>query len=448
VKFRDLSVRARLTVWYTAVLAILLVVFSAAVYLIVRGSLSRQMNRELAGEFTVLAGEIGEEQADIRELEPEGSSKLFQIFHEGKLSLQSDLFQKSGLAADLSAPAVRSRSVRSASGARFRVRSGPLKNGYFLSVALDEKIYRSSLRTLLLILVLALPFALLLSAGGGSLLAGRLLRPVAVMARTADRIRAENLSDRLPVGNPEDEFGRLAAVFNRTLARLEDAFERLRRFTADASHELRTPLAALQSVGEVALQEDLDAEAYRDRIGSMLEEAARLTRLVDSLLLLTRADRGSVPIARKDQDLSALVEKAVEDLRVMAEEKGQGLTMEIDRGLRAAVDAEIFRRAVVNVLDNAIKYTPRGGAISVSAKERAGEIVIAVGDSGPGIPDEYQDKVFDRFFRVETDRSGSFPGGAGLGLAIAKWAAEANGGRIELESRQGPGSAFRIVLPK
>lgn len=447
MKLRDLSVRARLTVWYTAVLAVLLVVFSAAVYLIARGSLSRQMNRELDSEFAVLAGEIAEEPADIRELEPEGSSRLFQIIIDGKIFLQSDLFQKSGLTADLSAPAVRTRSIRLASGAWFRVRSGPLKNGYFLFVAQDEKIYRKSLRTLLLILVLALPFALLLSAVGGSLLAGRLLRPVAAMARTAGRIGAENLSERLPAGNLEDEFGRLASVFNRTLARLEDAFERLRRFTADASHELRTPLAALQSVGEVALQEDLDADAYRDRIGSMLEETARLTRLVDSLLMLTRADGGNVTLARTEQDVSALVEAAVEDLRVLAEEKGQDLKTEIDPGLRAAIDAEFFRRAVVNILDNAIKYTPRGGSISVSAKECAGEIVIAVEDSGPGIPDEYRDKVFDRFFRVETDRSEE-AGGAGLGLAIAKWAAEANGGRIVLESPEGQGSTFRIVLPK
>jgi heavy metal sensor kinase len=442
-----LSVRARLTVWYTAVLAVLLVIFSAAVYLIVRGSLSRQMNRELAGEFSVLAGEIGEEPADIRELEPEGSSKIFQIIQDGTIFFQSALFQKSGLAADLSGPSVRTQSVRSASGARFRVRSGPLKNGYFLSVAQDERIYRKSLRTLLLILILALPLALMLSAAGGHVLAGRLLRPVAAMARSADRIGAENLSERLPPGNPEDEFGRLAAVFNRTLARLEDAFERLRRFTADASHELRTPLAALQSVGEVALQEDLDAEAYRDRIGSMLEETARLTRLVDSLLLLTRADRRSVPLAREDRDLSALVEKAVEDLRVMAEEKEQSLKTAIDPGLRAVIDEDIVRRAVVNVLDNAIKYTPRGGDISVSVKERAGEIVIDVEDSGPGIPDEYREKIFDRFFRIGTDRSGE-EGGAGLGLAIAKWAAEANGGRIELERRKGPGSLFRIVLTK
>jgi signal transduction histidine kinase len=179
----------------------------------------------------------------------------------------------------------------------------------------------------------------------------------------------------------------------------------------------------------------------------MLEETARLTRLVDSLLLLTRADRGELLVSRKDHDLTRLVEKAVEDMRIMAEEKSQRLTTSLPIGARGSVDEDTLRRALVNVLDNAIKYTPQGGTISVKLQEREGQLIIEVTDTGPGIACEHREKIFDRFYRVEKDRSREI-GGAGLGLAIAKWAVEANGGRIELETRENHGSTFRILLPK
>jgi hypothetical protein len=201
-----------------------------------------------------------------------------------------------------------------------------------------------------------------------------------------------------------------------------------------------------QNVGEVALEEDLDAGADRDRIGSMLEETARLTRLVESLLLLTRADGGRLFLNRKDTDITDLVEKAVEDMRVLADEKKQKLTADLKRGVRAVVDPELLRRAFVNLLDNAVKYTPSGGAISVSLDETSGYAIIEVADSGPGIAAEHRENIFERFYRVEKDRPRD-AGGAGLGLAIAKWAIGANGGRIELESRERVGSTFRIVLP-
>jgi signal transduction histidine kinase len=200
-------------------------------------------------------------------------------------------------------------------------------------------------------------------------------------------------------------------------------------------------------VGEVALQEDLDAGAYRDRIGSMLEETARLTRLVDSLLLLTRADRGQLLLSRKEHDVTRLIEKAVEDMRIMAEEKSQRLMISLHKGAKGNVDEDTLRQALVNVLDNAIKYTPQGGTISVKLQERESQLIIEVTDTGPGIAAEHREKIFDRFYRIEKDRSREI-GGAGLGLAIAKWAVEANGGRLELDERENHGSTFRIVLPK
>jgi len=447
VRIRVSSVRLRLTIWYTLVLAFIVLVFSFSVYFFVKGRLFQQLNQQLDKDFSVIAEDVSEEFSEVRELESEGSSKLFQLIQGKNVYYQTAPYQKAGLPEILSMPTVKYQTVQSKSGKRFHLITGPTKNGFILTVAQDEEAIRSILHTLFMILALALPSALALAALGGYIMASRLLKPVASMANKAEKISSENLSERLPVENPEDELGKLATVFNHTLTRLQNAFERLKRFTADASHELRTPLTAIQSVGEVALQEDLDASAYRDRIGSMLEETARLTRLVDSLLLLTRADRGQLLVNRKEQNVTRLVEKAIEDMRVMAEEKSQRLMANLPSGIQANVDEDTLRRALVNILDNAIKYTAGGGTIVVALKEIEGKLIIEVTDTGPGIAVEHREKIFDRFYRVEKDRSREI-GGAGLGLAIAKWAVEANGGRLELDSQENQGSTFRIILPK
>jgi heavy metal sensor kinase len=236
-------------------------------------------------------------------------------------------------------------------------------------------------------------------------------------------------------------------VFNDTLSRLQDAFERLRRFTADASHELRTPLTAMRSVGEVALRNPLDASAYRDVIGSMLEEVDRLTRLVESLLTLTRADSGAVQLATETVDLGALVGNVIDQLRVLADEKQQNLQLRAPAPVHVMADGALIRQALMNLIHNAIKFTPPGGTISVELKARnSGQAMIEVRDSGPGIPAAHRDRIFDRFYRVDTSRSRE-EGGVGLGLAIARWAIEANGGQIELASDGGKGSSFRVLLP-
>jgi heavy metal sensor kinase len=447
MRFRASSVRVRLTLWYTLVLGLIVLVFSISVYFFVQGRLFQQLDRRLTEDFSVIDGDVSEENAEVPDFEPEGSTMLFQLVRDKSVYYQSRSYGRSGLPAFMSLPSGKPLSVRTASGKRFRLLTKTAKNGLLLTVAQDEEVVRSNLNTLLMILVLALPSALVLAAWGGYVMAGRLLRPVASMAQKAESISAENLAERLPVENPGDEFGRLAAVFNRTLARLQNAFERLRRFTADASHELRTPLTAIQSVGEVALQGEADADSYRDSIGSMLEETARLTHLVESLLLLTRADSGRLQVSRQERDVTRLVEKAVEDMRIMAEEKTQRLTTDLGPALQARIDEDILRRALVNILDNAIKYTPRGGTISVKLRLVDAGVIIEVTDTGPGIPAEHRERIFDRFYRIEKDRPRE-DGGAGLGLAIARWVVEADGGHLELESQENAGSTFRIVLPK
>jgi len=294
---------------------------------------------------------------------------------------------------------------------------------------------------------MGVPCAIGLAIGGGYLLAGRVLAPVGAMAETARKITAESLTERLPVGNPRDEFGQLARVFNDTLSRLEQAFEQLRRFTADASHELRTPLTAIRSVGEVALQRSLSGPGYREVIGSMLEEVDRLTRLVESLLTLTRGESGRIQPALEIVNLNGLSVSVVEHLRVLAEEKEQSLSFEAEANVSAACDPAILRLGLINVLDNAIKYTPTRGTIRVGVRETpSGEAVIEVDDTGLGISVAHHARIFERFYRADRGRSRE-SGGTGLGLATARWAVEVNGGRIELESEEGKGSRFRIVLP-
>jgi signal transduction histidine kinase len=203
----------------------------------------------------------------------------------------------------------------------------------------------------------------------------------------------------------------------------------------------------MRSVGEVALRNTLDASTYRDVIGSMLEEVDRLTRLVESLLTLTRADSGKIHLTRETVDLGALAGNVIDQLRVLADEKQQDLTLQARIAVRAVADAGLLRHALMNLIHNAIKYTPNGGTISVELNAMSsGQAVIEVQDTGPGISAEHRDRIFDRFYRVDAGRSRE-EGGVGLGLAIARWAIEANGGRIELASGRGRGSLFRVLLP-
>jgi heavy metal sensor kinase len=294
-------------------------------------------------------------------------------------------------------------------------------------------------------LLLGLPLALGLAGLGGYFLARRALSPVERMALRAREIHAQQLNARIDVENPDDELGLLAQSFNETLARLEHSFEQLKRFTSDASHELRTPLTAIRSVGESGLQKNEGSDYYRDVIGSMLEEAERLEHLVESLLTISRADSGQIRLQFARTDLLPVVQQASMLLEVLAEEKDQVFSLEGDGSIQVMADSVILRQVIINLLDNAIKFSPRGGHISVRVLRGDSTACIEVEDCGPGIPLEHRDKVFDRFYRVDQARSRE-AGGAGLGLAIAKWGASAHHGELTLDSRA-TGCVLRLVLP-
>ncbi len=316
---------------------------------------------------------------------------------------------------------------------------------YRVRVARSDEEIRSRWWALTSIFVVTIPLAMIAAGGAGHILAGRALRPIARLAARAQTITADRLHERLPVES-QDELGNLARVFNHTIERLEDSFERLKRFTADASHELRTPLTALRSVGEVGLGDPRTPAQYRDIIGSMLEEANRLTRLVDDLLALSRFDSGRVRLSPAPVDLTALASEVAGHLGVLAEEKGIDVRVHPDGSAVAMVDRQTLRQALINVLDNAIKYSPPGQPVDIYVRRQDTHCTLTVEDRGPGIPTEHHSRIFDRFYRVDKARTRDIEG-TGLGLAIAQWAVAASDGDITVDSAEGRGSRFTIRVP-
>lgn len=452
MRLRPRSIRTLLTLWHTGALFFIILLFSVGIYLFVRLSLFAQIDRKLAEDLTTIEWVLEADPAEVLELTEFGSVPTFLVMDGENTFAATYSWKETGLSGFLSGGRFSSPVSRPArDGRSFRIQTTTLlqpDHSYLIAVAVDEEPTRQLLSILLSIMVAGLPAAVAMALIGGYLLAGRALAPINAITEKAREITAERLSERLPVENPGDEFGRLATVFNETFARLEDAFERMRHFTADASHELRTPLTALRSVGEVGLQESRDVAACREVISSMLEEADRLTRLVGSLLALSRADAGTFPLLREGADIGALAGEVIDFLQVLAEEKEQSLTLESEKGVIAEVDRTTLRQALLNLVDNAVKYTPCRGHIVVAVRKTAdGEAVVEISDDGPGISQEHQERIFDRFYRVDKGRSREL-GGAGLGLAITRWAVEVNSGHIELESVEGRGSTFRVVLPK
>ncbi len=304
----------------------------------------------------------------------------------------------------------------------------------------------------LLLLTLVAPIALIAAGFAGYRFAIKVLDPLEQMARLTERITARRLNERIPVKNPDDELGHMALVLNGLLERLQQAFEKLQRFTSDVSHELRTPLAAIRSVGEVGLQEERDAEKYRDIIGSMLEEVAKLTTMIDTLLTIAHAESGAIQLRKTTFALMDLVHEAVAVVGVLAEDKKQTISVQGDQGAIVIADRNFLRMALVNLLDNAVKYSPSGSNIEITLRRDGAEsgpghfVELAIRDQGPGIPENAQQRVFDRFYRLDEARSRD-SGGFGLGLPIAKWAVEVHGGSISVKTASPTGAIFCIKLP-
>jgi len=296
---------------------------------------------------------------------------------------------------------------------------------------------------------LGIPLLLVLSTLGGYLLARKSLQPVAVMTDRAAQISASTLHERLPVANPEDELGRLASVFNELLARVGAAFDQQRQFIADASHELRTPVAIVSGEAELALSRgERSADELRMALRTIREEMLALQRIVEDLFLLARAHAGERLVAPSEMYLGELCAECVRSVRSLAARKQLTVRYIGSDELPMRADEALLKRLLLNLLDNAIKYTPAGGSVTLTVVLERGSYIVEVQDTGPGVPMEARARVFDRFYRAQRAReAGELASGAGLGLAIAQWIAQAHAGTLTLEKSDESGSVFRVTLP-
>lgn len=320
------------------------------------------------------------------------------------------------------------------------------RGDYLVEIGSTLDSVETMLTQLLLQLALGLPLAVIIITAGGFVLVRRALRPVEQITRAAEQITQHNLSERLPAAHSGDELERLSFSLNRMIARLDDAFQNSKRFVADASHELRTPLTVLRGELEnIAEDSHLEAE-LRARAGSLLEEVEHLSRIVGQLFTLSQLDSGEAQTEWTRFDLAELARITAEQMNLLAEDKGVAITCQLQEPVPVEGDRVRLKQVIVNLLDNAIKYTPARGTIQLSASIVDSHALLEVADSGIGIPAEALPHVFDRFFRVDQARSAD-PGGAGLGLSIVKSICSAHGAKVDVQSTVRGGSCFRVKLP-
>jgi two-component system OmpR family sensor kinase len=458
------TIRMRLAVWYTAGSTLLLTGFSVTLYWFVSERMGRPLAEELLTDFTEVKRKltVGPDQRvywsgqEIVAGVPWTTEyPWFELWDEnGRLVRRLWPFADSRVVQPPTAP-FRGRETLAvynvAPDIRLRVLSLPIpipgqEQDWMIRMMRIHETTGGALGALGLIIVVALPVVVGLLVLVGYSFTRAWLLPLDRMAAEAQQITADDLSRRLPVVNPYDELGRLAGVFNVTLDRLQSSFDALDRFVADASHELRTPLTTLRSVGEVGLRRGRTVEEYREIIASMLEEAQRLQLLIHRLLDLASAEGGEPDVHRTPIRVDEHVAACVGELSILAEFKRQHIEVR-SVPCTAVADPVLFRQALQNLIDNAIKYSPDDSVIQVAVREEPATIEVSVSDEGPGISPENRAHLTERFFRPDRAR-GRSSGGFGLGLSITKAYMRVIGGSLHYEPREPRGSTFRLVVPK
>lgn len=456
----NIPLKARLTLWYVTLFAIIAVVWSGGIVALVRADLYAGLDRDLASRATQLSLSIDTagdgEFADVSDATLKGVPK--EQTAAQLLSVSGVVLESSGAtlaSKPIVAASVLARTMRSASPAvmtitqgedRYRVLVVPLPStDRLILVGTNSESADDAVTRLVTILLLTGPVVLLAAGGGGWFLAKRALRPVTQMTTTAAGIGIDRLDERVPVPEGHDELAGLATTLNTMLERLEIGVRDKRRLVADASHELQTPLAVMRTELDVSLTTpDLGPVAV-EVLESAREETDRMTRIVRNLLTLSRFDEGTLRLLPAPVALCDLAKESVASLASMAKEKGVTVTVNGDDA-EVSGDAEYLRLVLTNLVENAIKYSGEGSTVAVEVGDRGEEAILSVTDDGPGIPAEVLGHIFDRFYRVDRARSKD-SGGSGLGLAISREIAEAHGGRIEVQSEVGRGSTFTLVLP-
>jgi heavy metal sensor kinase len=477
------SIRVRLTLWYTLVLGLVLVLLAVFTYLAYLRSVSQRTDSnlaELANAFaTTFNAELQDptEANDVRQaaiaamtehrfrdtamviLDPSANVRQSSLdlprTDSDRERIKPELISSQAFHAIAAKAVAQPGVVGTIRGHRdgLRAYARPLSapNGrYTLLVLQSLHAQQEMLSDIRETFYWAIPFALALASLGGYFLARKNLAPVAVMAAQARHMGAANLHDRLAVANQRDELGQLALSFNQLLERLEASFEQQRRFVSDASHELRTPVAILRGETEVTLsRSDRTPEEYRETLGILRDEAQRLARIIEDLFTLTRADAGQYPLNLRDVYLDELASSALLRSRSLALAKKITLCPSIEPDLPIQADEALLGRMLLNLLDNAIKYSQPESTVQLACRREGDYYVVRVTDNGPGIAPELQPRIFERFFRADKARSRAEgdTGGAGLGLSIARWIAEAHHGTLKLSQSDVSGSTFSVLLP-
>jgi heavy metal sensor kinase len=455
------SIKFRFTIWYLLVLAVLLIALSAGVYFYLSRSLYQSLDDSLILRSSQLSnipailesirqGEFQEELGEIVILYFYSGDQLAEVSPRGiNITLSHELISQAiaGTSLFTTIQTAESEGLRLLAVPMIISISGPPPGiqPAALVIARSTKQIDQALAGLLRTLITAVPLALALAAGGGIFLARRALKPVGKIAQTAQEIEETDLSRRINV-NTKDELGRLAATLNAMIGRLEKAFQRQKQFTSDASHELRTPLAVIEAESSLALQKERPSSDYRQSLEIISQESRQMSSLIDQLLTLARADAGKEQWNFTEVNLGKLISNLSTDVEILCQEKG--LTFQLDQlqDLVVKGDEARLRELFMNLMDNAIRYTPAPGTVSVSLRREGQMAVVAITDTGIGIPAEDIPFIFERFYRADKSRSRA-EGGTGLGLAICRYIAEAHGGKIEVESQVRAGSTFSVWLP-
>jgi len=464
------TIKFKMTLWYAAILGIILFCFSLFLYLTLADSLYKGVDNKIRTMAEIVVSSTrsplgaGTSMADLDQIMTERFGirplgRFIQILDEsGRIGDRSTNLR------DVQIP-LSVQTMKAASKGVITFETVEVMGKYSLRVVTmpiieNEKMVgivqvgsslegvEEALHQLLLILLIAVPAALLIASAGGLFLANKALRPVDAITRIARRIGSGDLSQRIRIKRVNDELGRLASTFNEMIAKLEKSFRQVKRFTADASHELKTPLTILRGEVEVGLKKKRGLKEYQQILASNLEEINRMSRIVEDLLTLSRADMGELTMEREEIELSALAREVWRDLRLLAKKKRIQLKF-MDNGFtRVEGDPLFLRQLILNLTENGLKYTRAGGEVAVRVKgdRDQGVVRLLVTDTGVGIPQKDLKRIFDRFYRVDGARSRE-TGGTGLGLSISQWIAHAHEGRIVVESKVGKGSTFTVTLP-
>jgi two-component system, OmpR family, sensor kinase len=451
----SLSLRARLTIWYSFALLVVLGAFGAAVVWQQGRIGMRRVDRELEALTATLANVLRDELSETADPAAAAADVQRTMAAPGRafaiLDAGGGVMAASWSGLTIGSPIATSGESRAwtatTTNGAWRVHVVPTPSRgrtYFLLVASPLADVLREQREAEEAMWVAIPIALLLAGAGGLWLASRGLRPIAAMAQRAEAVAPGGMAD-LGESDRTDELGQLARAFNGLLARLRQTLRTQRQFMADASHELRTPVSVIQSTADVTLARDRRSESdYRDALASVGGEARRLGRLVDDMLVLARADAGGYPLRREHLYLNELAVDCRRTVEVLARDRGVTIAAAAAFDVPFFGDESLLRRMIVNLLQNAVAYTRAGSRVVVDVVPNGRQAFIRVSDEGEGIPETDRSRIFERFVQLDTARRSA---GVGLGLPIARWIAEAHGGTLELEASGARGSTFRITLP-